>query len=401
MRRYYGRPLDDPSHAPFRCDGYVDDGRIHDEQGTAIPLVELPPFLRALLVTDGTVTKALEAYFWEPVTVDTLEQRFETAQAAVPWIGVDAGDRCLVRDARLRGVRQRARLCRGTVTDPHRVDPGRFPPPADRSRDRHRRPDPRQRSGELPGGAGRGDGPRRGRGRGRLPDLSDHHRRSPRDPDYRTLSAGLVCTVTPLLDTVRPNETPEGVHLGSSRGSRGAQPGVGAGHWYRLARYPAVAVPLGIAGFGVGTILIGIFRRKGPPGGLEVWTGATPGKRAHGACGGPRRWHPRGPPASAIRNGLRAIDFFRSSMALAWSAPWWIGTSAGSGTWRPGPWSSTQIVDGRSGSGSDRRREGDRAAAMATRRLTGDTPPPGVPPPPRRRSRPRRAGAVALAGASE
>ena len=104
MRRYYGRPLDDPSHAPFRCDGYVDDGRIHDEQGTAIPLVELPPFLRALLVTDGTVTKALEAYFWEPVTVDTLEQRFETAQAAVPWIGVDAGDRCLVRDARLRGV---------------------------------------------------------------------------------------------------------------------------------------------------------------------------------------------------------------------------------------------------------------------------------------------------------
>ena len=104
MRRYYGRLLDGPSKAPFRCDGYVDEGRIHDERGTAIPLVELPAFLRALLVTDGTVTKALEAYFWEPVTVDTLEQRFETARATVPWIGVDAGDRCLVRDARLRGV---------------------------------------------------------------------------------------------------------------------------------------------------------------------------------------------------------------------------------------------------------------------------------------------------------
>ncbi|HYN77244.1 MAG TPA: chorismate pyruvate-lyase family protein [Lamprocystis sp. (in: g-proteobacteria)] len=104
MRRYYGRPLDDPSNAPFRCDGYVEAGLIRDEHGTAIPLVELPPFLRALLVTDGTVTKSLEAYFWEPVTVDTLEQRFETAQATVPWIGVNAGDRCLVRDARLRGV---------------------------------------------------------------------------------------------------------------------------------------------------------------------------------------------------------------------------------------------------------------------------------------------------------
>jgi chorismate-pyruvate lyase len=50
------------------------------------------------------VTKALEAYFWEPVAVDTLEQRFETAEAAVPWIEVHPGDRCLVRDARLRGV---------------------------------------------------------------------------------------------------------------------------------------------------------------------------------------------------------------------------------------------------------------------------------------------------------
>jgi chorismate-pyruvate lyase len=104
MRRYYGRPPDDPSNAPFRCDGYVAGGLIHDEQGAAVPLLELPPFLRALLVTDGTVTKSLEAYFWEPVAVDTLEQRFETAQAAVHWIGLEAGEQCLVRDARLRGV---------------------------------------------------------------------------------------------------------------------------------------------------------------------------------------------------------------------------------------------------------------------------------------------------------
>src|SRR5262245_31461994 len=30
----------------------------------------LPPLLRALLLTDGTVTKVLEAYLWEPIRVE-------------------------------------------------------------------------------------------------------------------------------------------------------------------------------------------------------------------------------------------------------------------------------------------------------------------------------------------
>lgn len=105
MHRYYGRFAHAPSVPPFRCDGYLPGGAIRDEQGASRPLAELPPFLRALLATDGTVTKILEAYFWEPVAVDTLEQRIEQAQAPVPWIEVAAGDGCLVRDARLRGVR--------------------------------------------------------------------------------------------------------------------------------------------------------------------------------------------------------------------------------------------------------------------------------------------------------
>ena len=109
MQRYYGRgsvhPVSGGGPGPFRCDGYVPQGTIRDSWGHAIPLAELPPFLRALLVTDGTVTKILEAYFWEPVVVDTLEQRFETAEAPVPWITLAAGDRCLIRDARLRGMR--------------------------------------------------------------------------------------------------------------------------------------------------------------------------------------------------------------------------------------------------------------------------------------------------------
>lgn len=108
MHRYYGRVPPDSTtghpEAPFRCDGYLAQGSIRDAQGKAISLADLPPFLRALLVTDGTVTKILEAYFWEPVAVDTLEQRFEVAKSPVPWIAVEAGDRCLIRDARLRGM---------------------------------------------------------------------------------------------------------------------------------------------------------------------------------------------------------------------------------------------------------------------------------------------------------
>ena len=34
----------------------------------------LPPFLRVLLSTDGTVTKSLESYFWEPVAVIRQKQ---------------------------------------------------------------------------------------------------------------------------------------------------------------------------------------------------------------------------------------------------------------------------------------------------------------------------------------
>ena len=108
MRRFYGRSVQDQgaqsAQASFRCDGFVRDGVIAAPPEEPVPLRVLPAFLRALLVTDGTVTKILEAYFWEPVTVDTLEQRFETAEEPVPAIQIAPGDRCLIRDARLRGM---------------------------------------------------------------------------------------------------------------------------------------------------------------------------------------------------------------------------------------------------------------------------------------------------------
>ncbi|NEX19188.1 DUF98 domain-containing protein [Thiorhodococcus mannitoliphagus] len=104
MHRYFGRADCEPAELPFRCDGFARAAAITSPSGDRIPLSELPAFLRALLVTDGTVTKILEAYFWEPVAVDTVEQRFEAAQQPVSWISVEAGDCCLIRDARLRGT---------------------------------------------------------------------------------------------------------------------------------------------------------------------------------------------------------------------------------------------------------------------------------------------------------
>jgi chorismate-pyruvate lyase len=50
------------------------------------------------------VTKILEAYFWEPVAVDTLTQDLRSAERDIPWVEVAAGDQVLVRQAQLRGT---------------------------------------------------------------------------------------------------------------------------------------------------------------------------------------------------------------------------------------------------------------------------------------------------------
>jgi chorismate-pyruvate lyase len=103
VERYYRRPLPHGGPNPFRCQGFVRNGTIANRNGSPLPIETLPPFLRALLVTDGTVTKALEAYFWEPVVVDTLRQECIAAEAEIPWIEVSPGDAVLVREALLRG----------------------------------------------------------------------------------------------------------------------------------------------------------------------------------------------------------------------------------------------------------------------------------------------------------
>lgn len=67
----------------------------------------LPPFLRVLLVTDGTVTKSLEAFFWEPIAVETVQQSTQILAVPVPSIGCVVGDEVMLRRVRLCGVLSR------------------------------------------------------------------------------------------------------------------------------------------------------------------------------------------------------------------------------------------------------------------------------------------------------
>jgi chorismate-pyruvate lyase len=63
----------------------------------------LSPILRVLLVTDGTVTRTLEAYFGEAIQVDVLEHAEITSDVAYPQIGIGPGDHILHRYVRLLG----------------------------------------------------------------------------------------------------------------------------------------------------------------------------------------------------------------------------------------------------------------------------------------------------------
>ena len=63
----------------------------------------LSPILRVLLVTDGTVTRTLEAYFGEAIDVDVLEHAEVNSQSPHPQIDIATGDRILHRYVRLLG----------------------------------------------------------------------------------------------------------------------------------------------------------------------------------------------------------------------------------------------------------------------------------------------------------
>lgn len=62
-----------------------------------INLARLTPFQRGLLVTDGTVTRFIEAYTLMPVEVRRLEQKQQQLTAAHPWLQLPAGAEVISR----------------------------------------------------------------------------------------------------------------------------------------------------------------------------------------------------------------------------------------------------------------------------------------------------------------
>lgn len=93
-----------PMESYFKTRGYVAGGVITNSRQENLDIETIPPFLRVLLVTDGTVTKSLEAYFWEPVLVENLGQRPVLLEEDMPWVGIKRGDEALHREVRLKGA---------------------------------------------------------------------------------------------------------------------------------------------------------------------------------------------------------------------------------------------------------------------------------------------------------
>lgn len=93
-----------PMQAYFNSHGYVPGGIVTNSKNEALHMERLPPFLRTLLVADGTVTKSLEAYFWERVEVENLAQAPMVLRHSVPALQLAEGTSVLERSVCLRGA---------------------------------------------------------------------------------------------------------------------------------------------------------------------------------------------------------------------------------------------------------------------------------------------------------
>lgn len=87
----------------FRTRGFIEGGIIQNADDIAIDIGALPPFLRTLLVADGTVTKSLEAFFWEKIIVQTITQNDHQLDQDIAAIEAQAEDHVLKRKVVLRG----------------------------------------------------------------------------------------------------------------------------------------------------------------------------------------------------------------------------------------------------------------------------------------------------------
>ena len=67
-----------------------------------INLACLTPFQRGLLVTDGTVTRFIETYTFDPVEVVLVQQKRQTLSSDHNWLQVPAGEEVISRQVTLQ-----------------------------------------------------------------------------------------------------------------------------------------------------------------------------------------------------------------------------------------------------------------------------------------------------------
>jgi len=101
------KPALSPMQPYFKSRGYVPGGVVTNSKNEIFHMERLPPFLRTLLVADGTVTKSLEAYFWEQVEVENLGQGPLRLTQKEPALDLLAGATVLERRVRLLGMESR------------------------------------------------------------------------------------------------------------------------------------------------------------------------------------------------------------------------------------------------------------------------------------------------------
>ena len=71
-----------------------------------INFARLTPFQRGLVVTDGTVTRFIEAYTFAPVEVVLLQQKRQTLSSANNWLQLPAGAEVISRQVTLQTQRE-------------------------------------------------------------------------------------------------------------------------------------------------------------------------------------------------------------------------------------------------------------------------------------------------------
>ena len=98
--------------------------RVEPARDSLAGIGETNLFQRILLVSDGTVTRLLEAYAGEPIRAVTLGQTVERSSGRLPELELDGNDEVMRREVLLQGARTGTTLLHAVSW----IVPDRLPP---------------------------------------------------------------------------------------------------------------------------------------------------------------------------------------------------------------------------------------------------------------------------------